>query len=74
MDFWKKDSGDLNELADFMPPGYGRPIDENDNSARSVPAGTAEMSRKSRNMKGPVAGEEMRDAVSRQKNAASVLT
>jgi arylsulfatase A-like enzyme len=29
---WKKNSGDINELADFMPPGYGRPIDENDNS------------------------------------------
>ena len=29
---WKKDSGNLRDLADFMSPGYGRPVDENDNS------------------------------------------
>jgi|TARA_B110000438_G_scaffold294505_1_gene336020 arylsulfatase A-like enzyme len=31
---WKKKSGDLTQLKNFMPPGYGRPIDENDNSWR----------------------------------------
>jgi len=29
---WKKESGQLSELEKYMPVGYGRPINENDNS------------------------------------------
>ena len=29
---WKEESGDLTELENFTPPGYGRPIDEKDQS------------------------------------------
>ena len=29
---WKKESGDLKDWNSYMPIGYGRPIDENDNS------------------------------------------
>lgn len=31
---WEKESNDLNEFSNYMPPGYGRPIDTNDNSWR----------------------------------------
>ena len=29
---WEEQSGDLSQLDKFMPPGYGRPVNENDNS------------------------------------------
>ena len=32
---WKKESGDVSELDKYMPIGYGRPINENDNSWES---------------------------------------
>ena len=32
---WKKESGDVSELDKYMPGGYGRPVNENDNSWES---------------------------------------
>lgn len=31
---WKEESNDLQKFSDYMPPGYGRPVDVNDNSWR----------------------------------------